>query len=420
MVAQYSHANYIHKYGQLTDSPCVKAYLDSLYSCKLRMDSLEAMNDTVSHDVFGADGDYYRLFVPLTFYHSIIHHTLRLDDVQGDFQNADAVDSVLMNVYLKRPDLVRYSDSGLAKFENDREEIDVPLHHKIDLVDKVAPHAVEPEALPVQVMVKRPNFWSFSGDYYLQFLQNYISSNWYKGGESNYSMVASATLQANYNNKQKVKFENKLEMKLGFQTSRADSLHAFKTTEDLLRYTGKLGLQASKKWYYTLQLLTYTQFARGYKSNDSFVYSDFSSPLNVNLSLGMDYTVETFKKRLTGNVHLAPIAYNLCYVNRLALATRFGLDEGHHTKSEIGSEFTADLTWKFTDMIKWQTRLYGYTTYERTEMEWENTFTFQFNKYISSNLFVYPRFDDGASVRDDHHGYWQLKEYASLGFTYSF
>ena len=46
-------------------------------------------------------------------------------------------------------------------------------------------------------------------------------------------------------------------------------------------------------------------------------------------------------------------------------------------------------------------------------------FFFQFNKYISSNVFVYPRFDDGAK-RDKDHGYWQLKEYASIGFTYSF
>ena len=73
----------------------------------------------------------------------------------------------------------------------------------------------------------------------------------------------------------------------------------------------------------------------------------------------------------------------------------------------------------FAPNVKWKTRLYGYTTYKRAELEWENTLMFQFNKYISSNVFVYPRFDDGAK-RDKDHGYWQLKEYASIGFTYSF
>ena len=80
-----------------------------------------------------------------------------------------------------------------------------------------------------------------------------------------------------------LKFENKLELKLGFQTSRGDTLHKFKTNNDLIRYTGKLGLQAHNQWYYTLQLLAYTQFAQGLKSNDKKVYSDFMSPFNVNL-----------------------------------------------------------------------------------------------------------------------------------------
>ena len=71
------------------------------------------------------------------------------------------------------------------------------------------------------------------------------------------------------------------------------------------------------------------------------------------------------------------------------------------------------------DNISWRSRIYGYTTYERVEMEFENTFSFQFNRYISANFFVYPRFDDSRK-RDDHHGYWMFKEYTSLGFSYSF
>jgi hypothetical protein len=52
-------------------------------------------------------------------------------------------------------------------------------------------------------------------------------------------------------------------------------------------------------------------------------------------------------------------------------------------------------------------------------MEWENTFTLQVSKYISAQLFVYPRFDD-TTKRDEDLGYWQLKEYSSIGFNYVF
>jgi hypothetical protein len=180
-----------------------------------------------------------------------------------------------------------------------------------------------------------------------------------------------------------------------------------------------VGLQAAKNWYYTLQMLAYTQFTRGLKANDLNTYSDFMSPFNLNLGLGMDYKVATKDKKLNGTVNLSPLAVNYRYVDRLDLATSYGLDEGKHSLVDFGSQVTADVTWKINDVVSWKSRLYAFTSYKRTEIEWENTFTFQFNKYISTNLFVYPRFDD-ASVRDDKTGYWQLMEYFSLGFNYSF
>ena len=395
------------------DTLIVKAYADSIAALKTRLDTTKT--DAGSND---SDGRSFYLFSPTTFYHSVAENLLgneKSDDTQS------AIDRVMMNIYLNHPRLVAKSEKVLNKAGAIDKEIKAPIKNKEKFVSKAEdnPGYDENFNMPVEIVVKKPNFWKYSGDYYLQMLQNYVSSNWYKGGESNYSMVASVTMQANYNNKQKVKFDNKLEMKLGFQTSRGDTLHSFKTSEDLIRYTGKLGLQASKKWYYSLQLIAYTQFMRGYKSNDSKVYSDILSPLNINLSVGMDYAVEWFNKRLTGTMHLAPLAYNFKYVGRKALATRYGLKEGEHTLNDFGSECTVDLTWAFTNAIKWKTRLYGYTTYKRAEIEWENTLSFQFNKYITSNIFVYPRFDDGAK-RDKDHGYWQLKEYMSIGFAYSF
>lgn len=395
------------------DSALVITYVDSLRAYKAGLDTLKGDGK--------ADARFFKFFAPLTFYYSVSNHSFGLKDRYKDVDDVSgAVDDALMEVYVKHPELVVSTEGDLRKIGSLHEEITKPIRHKVDYTRQDTPAPDVSLDAPVEIVIDRPNFWTFAGDYYLQFLQNYVSSNWYKGGESDYSMVASATLQANYNNKQKIKFENKLELKLGLQTSRGDTLHSFKTSEDLIRYTGKLGLQANKNWYYTLQLIAYTQFMRGYKSNDPEVYSDILSPLNINLSLGMSYSVNAFNGKLTGSVQLAPLAYNFRYVGRDSLATRYGLDEGSHTMNDFGSECTIDLTWAISELIKWKTRLYGYTTYERTEVEWENTFTFQFNKYISSNIFIYPRFDDGSSVRDDHYGYWQFKEYASIGFTYSF
>ena len=77
------------------------------------------------------------------------------------------------------------------------------------------------------------------------------------------------------------------------------------------------------------------------------------------------------------------------------------------------------MNWKIGDNMNWSTHLYGYTTYKRSEIAWENTLTFQFNKYISTKLFIHPRFDDGHP-RDNKLGYWMFKEFVSLGFSYGF
>ena len=418
----FAQATHRTRHNKAKDTLIVKSYTDSLRNYK-------QMLDTTSINIPDSDRDprTFYIFAPATFYYSVAKDLLQTSDntqTKQPYDSSRDMDRIMMNIYLNHPNLVAKSERSLNRIGAVHKEMDAPIKNKVQLVTKADALPIEENDeehfnLPMEIVVKKPNFWKYSGDYYLQMLQNYVSSNWYKGGESNYSMVASVTMQANYNNKQKVKLDNKLEMKLGFQTSRGDTLHSFKTSEDLIRYTGKLGLQASKKWYYSLQLIAYTQFMRGYKSNDKKVYSDILSPLNINLSVGMDYNVVWFNKKLTGNIHLAPLAYNFKYVGRKELATRYGLDEGKHTLNDFGSECTVDLTWAFTNTIKWKTRLYGYTTYERAEVEWENTISFQFNKYITSNLFIYPRFDDGAK-KDESHGYWQLKEYMSIGFAYSF
>lgn len=388
----------------------IQAYIDSLKSLKdsvftRKMPKVQRGQRLRRNDM--------RLFLPLTYYGNVAEGLFTRD------RKESPILSELMHLYLTRPDLVEGTDRMVQQQQTKLDDIKAPIHHDPTLVEKVADRPVEPTNVPVDVLVKRPNFWTFSGDYALQFLQNYVSGNWYKGGESNYSALVSLVMQANYNNKQKVKWENRLELKYGMQSSRSDSLHSFKSTEDLIRLTSKLGLQATKRWYYTVQFIGNTQFSHSYRSNDPKIYSAFAAPLNINLSIGMDYSVDWMNHRLKGNFHLAPLAYNMKYTRMLELTRRLGIKDGNHFLHDFGSEFTVDLEWQLMESLTWKTRLYGYSTYKRTELEWENTFTFRFNRYISSRVFIYPRFDDGVS-RDDHYAFWQLKEFASIGFQYSF
>lgn len=398
----------------------VKQYMDSLKSAKYSLEEL-GLSNVKKYDNNLKPMEMNILTTPLTFYHGVAN---RLFGLQNSNAHQMSIDRSLMSIYIKHPEWIidteqRLSEEGGIEYKPNKPIVndeEMTSHAEEVVIPKNQTNISE----PVTLVTVRPNFWSYAGDYSLQFLQNYVSDNWYKGGESNYSMIGAATLQANYNDKEKIKWDNKLEMKLGMQSSQGDTLHNYKSSEDLIRLTSKLGVQATKKWYYTLQAIASTQFTHGYKANDQTVYSDFMSPLNVNLSLGMDYKVEWLDKRLTGTVNISPIAGNFKYVDRLSLAKKYGIDEGKHSLWDLGSTFTTDLSWAISDLIKWKTRLYAYTTYHRAEVEWENTVTFQLSKYISTQVFVYPRFDDSAKKRNSKYGYFQLKEYWSLGFNYSF
>ena len=367
-------------------------------------------------------GQYFRLFAPLTFYHSVAGNQLSIASSDPD-EVSQAIDQALMHVYLKRPDLIKVTQTEQEQSGGLRQDIieKSVVKQEVEMVEQAEPMPDMPSAEPVEVVIEKPNFWKYKADTYLQFMQNYVSDNWYKGGENNYAAVGSFTVEANYDNKSKWKWDNKLEMKLGFQTSPSDTVHRLKTNEDLLRYTGKVGLQAANRWYYTLQLLAYTQFTRGFKANNEKVFSDFMSPFNLSVGLGMDYKVEWFNKKLTGTVNMSPLAVNYRYVDRADLAGSFGvkLDRHTHSLTDFGSQLTASLTWQLNENVQWKSRIYSFTSYHRQEFEWENTFALRVSKYITANLFLFPRFDD-ASNWDDNIGYWQFKEYSSLGFSYSF
>ena len=394
----------------------LKNYADSIKILRHRLDSIQQENDSLRKKV-EADGRYYRLFAPTTFYRSGVNKSLSMNPESGD-EVTDAVDAAMIDLYLRRPDLVKDTESHLDRVGSLREDVNQEVKQTVELVDQVEPLPDEPEVVPVGIVVTKPNFWQFKFDGYLQFMQNYISGNWYKGGESSYSAIGSVELQMNYNDKDKYTFENKLEMKLGFQTSPSDTVHNLKTNNDLLRFTSKLGIQASHRWYYSLQLLAVTQFAKGFKANDDFVYSDFFSPFDLNIGLGMEYKVKALNGRLTGTLNFLPLAYNFRYVGRSALFAANGMKD-KHSLHELGSQFTGDIKWAIIDQIIWKSRLYAYTSYRRALIEWENQIEFKVTKYISANVFLYPRFDD-AAIRDTNSGYWQFMEYSSLGLSYSF
>lgn len=390
----------------------------------LVLDSLnKSLEINVPSDTDNLENPYYfPLFASSTFYHFPVQ--MELGSLQSNSPTLQSgIAKALMQMYASHPELVHYN---LAYYKGNSKNTVVakPSALPTDKGKPAAPPKVSAQQLkrwqdyePLSLQIHRPNFWTFKGGFSLQFMQYLVSDNWYKGGEDHNSFLTSAILEANYDNKQKFTFTNKLEMKLGFQTSQSDSLHQYKTNADLLRLTNKLGLEAFKHWYYTAMLQTWTQFYPGYQANKARVFSDFASPIETVFSIGMDYKYKTPKFEVSAT--MSPIAANYKYVARLALAERYGVEKGKHSRLNLGSTVTVNMRWTPSSWFQWTTRFYAFTSYSKMQAEWENTISLRANKHLSTKLFLFPRFDDGVKRRDNM-SFFQFNEYLSVGLDLGF
>ena len=424
--AQYHYSAHTSKSQSATHVTMVKSRalskLDSLAK-HYRVASVEA--DSTADEL--TNPYYFTIMGSPALYGSVLRRMFVLpsDTTQDDESlsySAALVDKTLAEACLRYPSLVlSVEDKGAPLIDEDNFTPRLP-QQKLPTPEF---RADDVNPIPMgndndwNLVVRKPNFWTFKTNFALQFTQNYVSDNWYKGGESHNALLASTVLEANYNNQRKLTFDNKLEMKLGFQTSHNDEKHKYKTNSDLIRLTNKLGLRAVKHWYYTVMLQSWTQFYRGYKSNDEKIYSDFMSPFESLLSVGMDYQYNTRNNKFRINATLSPIALKLKYVGRPSLVTSFGLDEGKHSKWEYGSNVTINYTWDIVKNVKWTGRIYYFTDYSSTQVEWENTFNLSINRYLSARLFLYPRFDDSRKRSEDQSNF-EFNELLSLGLNVNF
>ena len=375
---------------------------------------------------------YYRLFVQPTFYFNPIKRQMdigwhssdsisvvpyELSDMSDKILDADtAIDRFFSDVYINEPQYIVTSQSVLDKNEGLRTDLKHEAEHKVELASRVTTPKPVQVFEPIQVVGYRPNFWTFKQTYGLQLMEYYFSDNWYQGGSNYNSILMTANIQANYNNKSKLAFNNQLSIQLGLQTVKADSIHPWHSTTDQLRMINQLSVRAAKNWSYTATLTSTTRMTPQYPNNSNVATADFFSQFESVLSIGMAWSLA--KKKFSTTINMAPLSYDWKYVGRERLRKRYGVYPNHHSREYIGSNVTINYTWKLLNELTWGARMYYFTDYHRVQWEWENTFTFTINKYLNTKLYLYPRFDDTMFDDNGNHTL-QFKQWLSLGFNIS-
>ena len=377
---------------------------------------------------------YFRLFAPLTLYKSpvnsamhiqkdsvwVLEDSLRLAAMTSgrDLRLVNELDRVLLSTYLSAPTQVLLTEDDLLASQSVSEDairstagnaaLNVPAALAIPLAD------TQKAELNTNMVVSKPNFWKTLGNFSTQMTESFFSPNWYQGGTNNINVLSTMRLEANYNNKKKTQWDNKLEARVGFyQNYREEGADPIQSNQDLLRLTSKLNLRAIRSWNYAIEAQGETQMMQHF--NGTSLQSRFMTPFNGSLTVGMDYK-KNFKKGSL-SIFPGPLSYKMTYVAVKDLAASYGVEKGR-IRNDIGSKLQVDFNYQITKNISYRTRFYYYTPYDYVQMDWENTFNFQVSKYISTTLFFHTRFDDHV-VRNDNWGFLQFKEYLTFGLNYS-
>lgn len=425
-----------HEPEMLPDSALVEEVV------RARFDSLSLhfeYEEDISSDDISDNPLFFRLFMPLVLYGSAVSEAitpdseesvesdnlLPLENIDDGYDNtlSKMIDEALVRIYLEHPELVKMTEAELMNVPGIIPITD-DMVAGISLKDTRAAGRLPSSDNSPDLVRSKPRYWKTFGNFQGKYTQSYYSDNWYKGGESNHSILGQINLEADYA-RNHTTFDNKLELKLGYyNTSQVNGKNTFRTNEDLIRFTSKFGLKAFDDWYYSAQFQGYTQFAPVWDTKvPTKLKSKFMAPAYGNLSLGMDYKPKFKKKGITLSVLLSPLSYNCKYSAVDSIATNFGIDAGKDIKHSFGSRFDGNLKWTFLEDFTWTNKTQFYTTYESTEINFENTIDYRFSKYLSLQFFCHWRYDDSVKRKKDKDGnlmgYGQFKEFLTLNFNYA-
>ena len=393
---------------------------------------LEIDSTLVVDDMILAD----RSFLPLVF----DSYSLTLPEIDPNPLDADSQMPVELNwaeravyrdnrnnVFIQRfmvehPELVRYNLASMPRPPKEFHMEADPSQAKITITE-FSRDVKEMKDVAPKVDLGRIN-WLQNLESSLHFSQAYISPNWYQGGKSNLNAI----IDLRYNIKLNPAFhpnfifENTVQYRLGLNNAPEDTVHSYNITEDLFQFNTLIGIKAVKRWYYTITGQFKTQLLNNYRTNTNDLVASVLSPGELNVGIGMTYNYSNPRNTLNFKASIDPLSYNMkmCTNTRLN-PTAFGIEEGHKTISQYGSKTELTFWCKLAYNIEYNSRLFMFTNYEYVQGDWENTVTFNINKFLSTKIFAHLRYQSDAQPREDTKWYkFQLKEVLSIGFSYRF
>ena len=263
--------------------------------------------------------------------------------------------------------------------------------------------------------------WYKEANVLVQFTQNYISPNWYKGGKSQFSVLNIAKGQISYR-RDPITWDNYGEWRVGITTTPGDTLRKYNVTDDMFRLYSKFGYKIIPKLFAVASVELNTTLWNVWNENQTTAKTAFMTPLKFHVYGGLDY-----RPINDLSIFVAPVTYKLVYAyfgdgdkKRNIDVTNYGIAAGEHLRNDLGTTIRVQWQWHPVREFGLDTDFYFFTNYHDVEIDWEINGEFYINRFLSIRLMLHPRFDSAYIATGDTKPHIQFKELLSVGFSHKF
>ncbi|MGN0002305.1 MAG: DUF3078 domain-containing protein [Sphingobacterium composti] len=267
--------------------------------------------------------------------------------------------------------------------------------------------------------------WTIKGEN--TFLINQSSfTNWAAGGVNSFAGNVVLNYDFNYK-KDKWSWDNKVLAAYG-QTFQKET--DWRKNDDRFALNSLLGYQLTDKWLYTFFTNFNTQFAKGYKYDESGngeLTSSGFSPAYLSFGPGMAY-----KESDNFKINLSPASARFVFVTNPDIdETLYGLDAGAKSRFEFGASLDAYYKKDIMENVAFENILRLYSNYlenpQNVDIDYTANLFMKVNKFITVNAGVQLIYDDNTKIPTFENGVkagedpkLQVKQVVGAGITYKF
>ena len=264
--------------------------------------------------------------------------------------------------------------------------------------------------------------WNLGGMFNVNVAQGSLT-NWAAGGDEFSLSINSLFSLYGFYKEGRHSWDNTFDLNFGYIST--TSLGNRKN-DDRIDFLSKYGYSITPKLNLASLFNFRSQLFKGYTyptDSTKELSSNFLSPANILLSLGLNY-----KPSAAFSVFVSPVTTRWILVKDDSLSAKgvYGVKPGEHSKSELGAFLTANFTNDFNKVVAYKSRIDLFSNYknkpQNIDIFWTNLLAVKLTKVLSVSWNVDLIYDDDVRIfgKDGNDPAAQIKSIIGIGLMFKF